>query len=261
MFIVHAITLIAKSTFFALLVGLLLSASWWTSPAEAGNWRVAPIRLNFDTTTRSDVVTITNDSEETLTLEVSAMQWTQNQDGQDIYLPATDLIFFPKQLVIKPNNERVVRTGIKLPAVNREKTYRLFIKEVPDRSQSPQNTVAIAIQFGVPVFVKPAKEETAGVIVDAQIINGMLSARIENQGNNHFRVQTITLNGQSAIGETLSTQELQGWYLLSGNSRVFSASLPVEFCRQINVLEIQVDTDRIKLNGRINVDPSMCPAP
>lgn len=260
MFIVHTKTLISRYALILVLAGILLAGGWPVS-VEAGNWRVAPIRINFDVKTRSEVVAISNDGNQPLTLEVSAVQWTQDSTGQDVYHPADDLIFFPKQLVIESKKERVIRTGIKVPAVNREKTYRLFIKEVPDRSESAPNTVAIAIQFGVPVFVKPVQEEIAGAIVETQVAKGALSARIENQGNSHFRVRTITVVGQPASGEPLFTQELNGWYLLNGSSRVFTTTLPDDICRQIKALDILVQTDRIELNGRIDVDPTMCLAP
>ncbi len=260
MFFLRAKNLFIKAVFLAALSSVLMFVSWPIS-CEAGKWRVAPVRLNFDIKTRSDIVTISNDGEQSLSLEVSAKQWSQDADGHDVYQPATDLVFFPKQLVIEPKKERVIRTGIKVPAVDREKAYRLFIKEIPDRSQAVPNTVAIAIQFGVPVFVKPIEEKIVGSIVDTQLADGALTSRIENRGNSHLRVKTITLTGKTAADESLFTQELNGLYLLNGSSRTFGMILPEAVCRQINTLEIKVQSDQIELNERIDVDPTMCPAP
>ena len=245
---------------FTLLVCFFLNL-FWMVPAEAGNWRVAPIRISFDATSRSEVVTINNDGDQPLNLEVSAVRWMQDASGQNIYQPATDLIYFPKQLVIEPQKERVIRTGVKVPAGNQEKTYRLFIKEVPDRSQRGPNTVALAIQFGVPVFVKPPNEEISGAIVDPQVAGGVLSARVENRGNSHFRVKNISIIGVSAAGEQQFSKELSGWYLLNNRSRTFEVALPEETCSQINTLDIQIQSDKIELEERINVDPAMCTAP
>jgi fimbrial chaperone protein len=247
---------------FHFFVAFTISLATVTLPyiAEAGNWRVSPIKINFDIKTRNEGIIVTNDGDQPLNLEVTAMVWSQDQQGQDFYKPANDLIFFPKKLVIEPKRERVIRAGIKVPAVDREKTYRLFIKDVPDRSQAAPNTVAIAIQFGVPVFVKPIEEKIVGAIVDTQLADGALSACIENRGNSHFRVKSITLSGKTAAGEPLFTQELNGWYLLNGSSRIFSITLPEAACRQINSLDIKVQSDQIELNERIDVDPTMCPA-
>jgi fimbrial chaperone protein len=229
--------------------------------AEAGTWRVSPIKVYFDVKTRSDVITVTNDGDQNLALVITAMEWAQDQDGQDIYQPANDLVFFPKQLTVEPKKERVIRTGIKVPAVNREKTYRLFIKEVPDRSQMAPNTVAIAIQFGVPVFAKPFHEDIAGAISDEQIVDATLSATIENKGNSHFHISTIILNGKSAAGDLLFSKEFNGWYLLNGSSRNFTTPIPDEICQQLNVLDIQINADQIKFNGRVDVDQTMCSVP
>jgi fimbrial chaperone protein len=260
MFLQHAKTLISKTAFFAVLASVLLSTGW-PAPADAGIWRVAPIKLFFDTQTRSDVVTVTNDGDQPLALVITAVQWSQDQEGQDLYQPATDLVFFPKQLTIEPHKERVIRTGVKVPAVSREKTYRLFIKEIPDRRQSMPNTVAIAIQFGVPIFAKPVQENIAGAIAEAKIAGGSFAARIENQGNSHFRISTIALKGLSAAGEILFQEDINGWYLLSGSTRTITTPLSLEICQQLDVLDIQVNADRTNFNGQVDVEQTMCSAP
>ncbi|MBE0574312.1 MAG: molecular chaperone [Desulfuromonadales bacterium] len=260
MFIKHFRTSLTKSAFIAVVAAFLLTVGT-PEPAKAGNWRVAPIKLNFDAKTRSDVITITNDDAQALSLEISAMQWLQDEEGQDDYRPATDLVFFPKQLVVDPHSERVVRTGIKVPAANREKNYRLFIRETPDRSQSGPTTVAIAVQFGIPVFVSPAEIIIAGAITETEVVDGTVEVRIENQGNSHFRINSVTFDGRSTTNEPLFSQEVSGWYLLNGSSRTFTTLVPNQFCRQTKEITIQVNTDRIVFNGQINVDPSMCQAP
>lgn len=260
MFIMPFITLHTKYAFIAVVAAFLLTVSM-PQPAKAGNWRVAPIKLNFDAKTRSDVITITNDNDQALSIEISAMQWLQDEEGQDGYHPATDLVFFPKQLIIDPHSERVVRTGIKVPAVNREKTYRLFIKETSDGSQTGPTTVAIAVQFGIPVFVSPAEIKIAGAISETEVVDGTVAVRIENQGTSHFRINSITFDGRSTTNEPLFSEKVSGWYLLNGSSRTFNTLVPNEFCRQTKEIIIQVNTDRIEFNGQINVDPSMCQAP
>lgn len=243
---------------FAVLVFLALAGPM---PVTAGNWRVAPIKIYFDVKTRSEVVTVTNDGDQALPLEITAMEWSQDQNGQDVYQPATDLIFFPKQLVVEPKKERVIRTGIKVPAIGREKTYRLFIREVPDARQPAENAVAIAIQFGVPVFVAPPKAEIKGDIAAVDIGQGQVAVTVKNQGNSHFRVSRVKLQGKTSGGEALETVDIPGWYLLAGTQRTFKADIPAELCRKADLLEIIVDSDRITLTGSANVDKAKCSAP
>lgn len=247
----------------ALPISIILLLLVFAGPdlATAGNWRVAPIKIYFNAKTRSEVVTVTNDGDRTLSLEISAMEWSQDQDGQDVYQPASDLIFFPKQLVIEPKTERVIRTGIKVPATAREKTYRLYIREVPDPQRSPENAVAIAIQFGVPVFVAPPKEELRGEITGVAMEGGQISVTVRNQGNTHFRVNKVRLQAIAASGEPLDVVEAPGWYLLAGSQRSFQAELPVELCRRADSFDILVESDRLTLSGTTDVHKAKCPAP
>lgn len=225
---------------------------------EAGTWRVSPIKLHLDAKTRSDVVTVSNDSDQALSLEITAMEWSQNQEGEDIYLPATDLVFFPKQLSVEPKKERVVRVGIKTPATKKEKIYRLFIKEIPNKKSGASNTVAIAIRFGVPIFVKPAIAEIKGVISETIIMGGKASIKIKNQGNSHFRIKSVDLEGLSADGKVLYSENLDGWYVLSGSSRNFATTIPTEICKQLNVMDIQIDATPLKLGKKVDIDKAMC---
>ena len=259
MFTIGLKNLPRKSSLFFLIIGCLIVIC--PPVVEAGNWRVSPIKLFFNAQNRSEVITVTNDGDQPLTLEISAAQWSQDQNGKDVYIPATDLIFFPKQLTVEPHRERVIRAGIRVPPATREKTYRLFIREIPDKKQHASNTVAIAIQFGVPVFVAPPKEETKAVIADTTLQEGKASFTVQNEGNSHFRIDTVTLQGISAAGDIVYTKELEGWYLLSGSSRTFSVVIPPDACQGSATLGIQVNADRIKLNGKIDVDKAMCSVP
>jgi fimbrial chaperone protein len=235
---------------------------FWALPQPAiGAWRVIPIRIDFDQKTRSGVVTLNNDGEEAVSFTVDAAEWSQDESGQDVYSPTADLTFFPKQLTIPPNQERVVRAGIKAPGGTREMTYRLFIKEVAKPNQTEETAVAVAIQFGVPIFAKPVREEAKGELTPAITADGQqLDITVANPGNVHFRISTIAISGKDATGKGILSQELSGWYLLAGAARTYTAPLPAEVCRQLKTIEIQVNADRTTLNGKIDVDPAKCAA-
>lgn len=226
-----------------------------------GNWRVIPIRLDFDQKTRSGVVTLSNDGDTAISFTVDAVEWSQDESGQDRYTPTEDLVFFPKAVTIPAKQERVVRAGIKVPAVIREKTYRLFIKEVAEPGKAEGTAVAIAIQFGVPIFAKPVNEEVKGEITSTISANGQQAGiTVANGGNVHFRISTITLSGKDVAGHEIMRQELNGWYLLAGSARTYFAPIPLESCPQLKTIDIQVNAGRLILNGKIDVDPAMCSA-
>ena len=226
--------------------------------AFSGEFRVTPIRLDFDRGTKSGVVTIVNEGGDKLNVQMKAFEWTQNADGKDQYTETNDIIFFPRIMALEKNEEKILRAGIKIPATTREKTYRLFIEEIPEPKKGEGVNVSIAIRFGVPIFVKPLKEEVKGEIEKVELSKGVLNVLIKNRGNTHFIIQSIDVKGKNAKGEGIFSKELSGWYLLSGVSRLYTTPIPQEVCKDLSKLDIEVKTDRFNLNGKLDVDQTMC---
>ena len=228
--------------------------------AHAGIWQVIPIRVDLDQKSRSGVITVRNDAEEKLIIRAEAFEWVQNEEGKDAYVPSDELIFFPKVLTVNPKEERVIRIGIRAPEIKKEKTYRLFLKEEAAPQSDEANKVVIAIQFGLPIFSKPAKEEVAGTLQELSLRDGHLNLIVNNTGNTHFRINTVALSGVDQAGVEQFTQELNGWYLLSGGARTYAALIPEDICRQLKVIQVQVNADRLTLSGKFDVQPDMCAA-
>lgn len=248
------ISLFKKRDFLFALFHLFLIPSI----AFSGEFRVSPIRLEFDRTTRSGVITIVNEGNEKLNVQMKAFEWTQNAEGRDQYAETNDLIFFPRLMSLEKNEEKILRAGIRIPATTKEKTYRLFIEEIPEPRKAEGVNVAIAIRFGVPIFVKPLKEEVKGEIEKVELSKGVLNIDVRNRGNTHFIIQSIEVKGKNAKGEALFSKELSGWYLLAGVSRRHSLAIPQESCNELTKLEIEIKTDRLTLSGKLDVDQAMC---
>ena len=228
------------------------------SIAIAGEFRVTPIRLDFNRGTKSGVITIINEGEEKLNVQMKAFEWIQDSEGKDQYTETNDIIFFPRIMSIEKNEEKILRAGIRIPATTKEKTYRLFIEEIPGPKKAEGVNVAIAIRFGVPIFVKPLKEEMKGEIEKLELSKGVLNALIQNRGNTHFIINSIVVKGKNVKGEEVFTKELSGWYLLSGVSRLYATTIPQEVCKSLSKLDVEVKTDRFNVNGKLDVDQAMC---
>jgi fimbrial chaperone protein len=246
--------MVKKRVFLYISFALLLIPSI----AFSGEFRVTPIRLEFNRGTKSGVITIVNEGEEKLTVQMKAFEWTQNADGKDQYTETNDIIFFPRIMTLDKSEEKILRAGIKIPATTKEKTYRLFIEEIPGPQKAEGVNIAIAIRFGVPIFVKPLKEEAKGEIEKIDLSKGVLNALIQNRGNTHFIINAIVVKGKNVKGEEVFTKELSGWYLLSGVSKLYTTSIPQEVCKGLSKLDVEVKTDRFNLNGKLDVDQAMC---
>lgn len=226
-------------------------------PAE---WRVTPIRLDLGKDAKSGVITVINESDEKINFQIKAFEWTQDAEGKDRYAETNDLIFFPKIMRLENKEERIIRAGIKMPAITQEKAYRLFIEEIPEPKKGTEGVVqvAIALRFGVPIFVKPLKDEAKGEIGKIELSKGTLNALINNNGNLHFIITSINIKGKNPKGEEIFSRELGGWYLLSNASRLYMTEVPQETCKDISRINIEVKTDKLIMNGKLDVDAAMC---
>lgn len=240
-----------SASFFLLL--LLLPAA-----ARAGDWRVSPIRLDLGRDAKSGAVTVANDSDDRLQVQMKAFEWTQDAEGKDRYEETGEILFFPRMMIIEGKEEKILRAGIRVPAAAKEKTFRLFIEEIPGPRKAEGANVAVAIRFGVPIFVKPLKEEARGEVGPMTMSAGSLLVSVNNTGNVHFVVQSVLVRGRNRAGEEVFSRELSGWYLLAGVSRGYATTVPPEACGTTAVVEAEVKTDKLPLRGRMAVDRSMC---
>ncbi len=245
---------------FVLVLASALVCTFFLLPdsARGGEFRVTPIRLILDARTKTGVITVTNEAEEKLQCQVKAFEWTQDASGKDVYEETQDLIFFPKIMTVDPKSERVIRAGIKIPAVAKEKTYRLFIEEIPEPKKAQGTAIAVAIRFGVPIFSQPVKEEARGAIERCDLSKGTVTLALKNTGNVHLVINTVKLVGRDQKGGQTLSNDLSGWYLLNGASRTYSASLARDACTKTTTLDVEVVTDKVNLKHKLNTDASMC---
>jgi fimbrial chaperone protein len=247
-----------RMVFFLLLASLICTFFLLPDSARGGEFRVTPIRLALDARTKTGVITVTNEAEEKLQCQMKAFEWTQDEGGKDVYEETQDLVFFPKIMTVDPKSERVIRAGIKIPVVAKEKTYRLFIEEIPEPKKAQGTAVAVAIRFGVPIFSQPVKEEAKGAIERFDLSKGTVTLALKNTGNVHLVITRVRLLGWDQKGGQTLAKDLSGWYLLNGVSRTYSAPLARDACTKTATLDVEVVTDKINLKHKLNTDASMC---
>jgi fimbrial chaperone protein len=239
-----------KIFFIASLLGL------FTGQAVAGNFAVSPIRLDFDRTTKTGVITITNDDDDKLQIQMKAFEWTQDADGKDKYEESDDLIFFPKIATVEKGEQRLLRTSYKIPATDKQKTYRLFIEEIPGPQKTPTQgaQIAVAVRFGVPIFLKPLKEEVKGEVDSVKYADGKLNVKIKNAGNTHFFINNIQLKSGEKIAE-----DIKGWYLLNNAARTYSIAMTPQACSGLGKFDIVVKTDIVEFTRPIDATVACAP--
>lgn len=243
-----------KGLALALFITLILKG-----PAYSISFDIKPVRIFFDPDTRAEKLTVKNVSEDDLSLQIRVYRWSQNEKGEDIYDETTDIVVFPKIVKIKKGEERIIRVGTKLVPGTSEKTYRIYVEEIPSEYLPEGATVRLLMRAGVPIFISPVKVSPSGKIESVSMKEGEVGFSVRNDGNLHFIITSLVIKGVDAEGNSLFSKELGGWYLLSGASRLYTASLPREICNKTARINITIKTNRLNLSGNLDVDRSMCP--
>lgn len=222
------------------------------------DFSISPVRIFFDSTNKVNILTIKNESEEELTLQLRTYAWKQDKEGKDIYSLTKDIIFFPKIVTIKTDEEKIIRLGTKIPQEKQEKTYRLFIEEIPTPTQVETTAVRIIMKVGVPIFISPLKVKAKGSIEKLELLKGKLYIAVKNEGNVHFIIRAVKVEGSNASGKEVFNTEIGGWYLHGGNSKGFTIEIPKESCLKIKTLKINIATDRLSMGKKLDVVKEMC---
>lgn len=212
-------------SFRALAAILLASVAVVSSPAQASAFGVTPLRIDLGGLARSGVVTVTNDSPDSLLLDVKAVSWTMDESGNEQYAPTEDLAFFPRSLSIPSGEKRVIRVGSDVAAGDVEKTYRLFLHELQRESTVKRGVaVAMMVNFGVPVYIKTAAAK-AVLTGSAVASKGELVLTLRNSGTSRARVETITLSG--GVSKPFGSA-----YVLAGLARKILLPITAADCAQ-----------------------------
>ena len=244
--------------------GLFILALIFLFPQNvlSADFTVSPVRLFFPAGKKAETLTIKNHSTRKLTVQFSTFAWAQDETATDNVSPTSDIILFPKIAIIEGGEERVIRVGSKVPPVATEKTYRIYVEEVPEPMETPLEGAAVRtrMKIGVPLFISPRKEETGAKIEAIAIKSAKVSFVVRNTGNTHFIIKGAVAEGIGKQGESTFKKELSGWYVLNGKRKPFSLDMVKEECLKTRAIKIRIDTDKLSVpvEENVNVAEDMC---
>lgn len=236
-------------------VGMLAVAG----PASAATFSVNPTQIFLAGRTNSSLVTVRNDSTEMLRFQLSAFSWHQSPEGEIELEPTQDVVFFPALLTLKPGEERNIRVGSVTVPGAAEKTYRIFVEELPPASTGADAPgVRVLTKMGIPIFVRPAKETATASLSDVGMREGALHFTVGNTGTVHFVPQAITVRGMGADGKQVFEQQLAAWYILSGGTRSFDIAVAANDCSQTTSLTVEVGLGTTSLKESVQTPGGAC---
>lgn len=246
----------------AILLGLALCQA---ESVFGSAYKVTPIQVVLSGKTSSALLTLTNESPDTLRFQISAFAWNQSPRGEMELAPTEEVIFFPALLSLSPREERKVRVGATVAPGARQKTYRIFFEELPPLVKAEQaeagSQVRLLTKMGIPIFLNPSSPVVQGVVQDLVFQKRRLSFAAKNGGNVHFMVQRVRVTGSGPGGEKTFERDLAGWYILAGGTREFETQISNEDCEKTKSIAVSVQTERKAFHQSVAVPSGACATP
>jgi len=205
------------------------------------------------------MLAVRNESPQAVTLQVSAFAWAQSAEGEMQLQPTEDIVFFPALLTLQPGEQRRIRVGTTAALGGTvERSYRLFIEELPPERRSDTTVVAVLTKMGIPIFLQPSTAKAQAGVRNLAISSGAFSFHLENTGSVHFVPSAVRVVGASATGETVFDRNLQSWYVLAGGTRVFTVPTPEPECSRLRSLAVEVHVGDSVVKERLETPRGTC---
>lgn len=248
-----------RPALFALLLTIFSLVLLSARRADAALFQVNPVRLSLSAQTTSGLLTVHNQSQEPLRFQITAHEWRQTPDGEMTLLPTTDVAVFPSMVTVPAGASRKVRVGVLTPSGASEKTYRVFVEELPPLSApGASNGVRVLTRMGIPVF-QAALAPTATPTIDALALRaGKLSFSVKNGGNTHFMNTTIRVVARNSAGQVTHESKTKGWYVLGDSYRLHDLSLPPTSCANLASITVEIETDQGNASASLNATSAQC---
>jgi fimbrial chaperone protein len=242
------------------LMTLLALALLDGATARAATFTVSTVQIFLSAHTKSEILTVRNASDAPIRFQASVFAWDQSAQGEMALAATRDIVLFPTLFALKPGEERNLRVGTATPPAANEKTYRLFIEELPGQTSESgtPGQVTIRTRLGIPIFIRPPKEVVAGRVEQVETRGGRLTFSIRNAGTVHFLTQAIHVTGLDAAGETVLETKLEGWYVLAGGTRLFDLELPADTCPRLKTVAIAAHTPQTSFTERVDLPSVAC---
>lgn len=204
------------------------------APCSAASLRVAPVILDLSGPTATSNVRVWNDSKKPINVQVRIFRWSQ-EDGRDVYLPATDVVVSPPMTTLKAGAEniiRVVRTNKQ--RVRSEESYRLIVDELPPAGGRKTGVVMLVVRQSIPVFFSPETLEDAQIDWKARAVKGGYELFAHNLGSRRMKLSNVALSsgakaiaGQNGLVGYVLGNSAARWFIPSTGQRQSAKSLRV----------------------------------
>lgn len=239
----------------------LISASLTCLPSlsDAATYTVNPTRVYLSASTSSALMTLKNESDQPLRMQIKAQRWDQSRAGEMQLSATEDLVIFPTLLTLAPGEQRKVRVATSAAFGAVEKSYRLYVEELPPASSEPAgSSVRILTRMGIPVFLQPSRPVATATLREVGLSQGKVAFELANTGNTHYIPDAIKVRGFTAAGQPVSEWPLNGWYVLAGGARAFELQIERPQCEKVRSLLVEVQIGETTLKSPLTTPGGAC---
>jgi fimbrial chaperone protein len=214
----------------AALTTLALCAS---GAAHAGSLQVSPLRIELTPAKSIMSMTVRNGEPAEMQVQAEVLEWTQ-ENGRDVYRPTRDVLVNPAIFRLGPQGTQILRMGLQVAPAAVERSYRVFVQELPQEDLSPGGAGGLRMQtllrLGIPVFVPATapRIDARWSLEQAAAAGDAPSLTLANAGTTHIQLTQIVL--RQADGRELLRTPLS-LYVLPGRA----TSLPLKLPPQVSL--------------------------
>ncbi len=179
---------------------------------------------------------IENDTSKPVAIEITVKSRKMEKSGKEVNSDIdNEVLIFPNQLIVKPNEKRSIRIQYRGKAVSAEKSYRVIFNQLPIEMKEDKNKgtqIKLNLKYVTSLYIGKEDFKENLVLGRATIKNGKLNVPVINKGNKHkilndaqLKLDTgskkiLTLKGKSVL------KGLEGENILANTTRVFQIPLP-----------------------------------
>lgn len=213
--------------------------------AQATTLKIYPVLIQLDGKTPVQTMTIENSSDALARMQVRVVAWRQD-NGQDLFDDTRDILANPPLFEVAAGAQQIARFGLRTTAGATEKSYRIFLEEIPTERPLAPGEVRTLLRVSIPIFVpapgaQPSLDWQLSGTGDKQV-----TVTVRNSGGAHIHLNRIDI--RRADGTALTTRQ-ESIYILPGATRSFLLDTPgtVRAGEKLT-LDATSDTQRLSVN-------------
>lgn len=227
--------------------------------ARAGELDVSPVVIELSAESPSTLLSVRNAGKDMLRFQVRAFAWNESPTGEMQLARTSEVIVYPPVGELAPGQARNLRVGVTAHPGPRERTWRIFLEEIPSAATAQGPQVQVRTRIGIPIFLAPAapggaKPEITGLALSG----GHVRFALRNAGEVHFRPSSVQVVLADAAGATVAQLPLSGWYVLAGGERLHDVAVPKDACARAATVTAMASLENGAVQAKAPVASGAC---